>query len=141
VPRSAPEIARALQRPPDKDRAAFRKPVDPWFLAFFLYPFSATLFYSFTSYTGIGHAHLIGFANYWALFHDSLFRTSLFNTFYYTAVELPLSYERRSRVSLLLTMNVRDSPSTVPCFYIPSIVPLVASCMVSLSGYSTRPTG
>ena len=31
-----------------------------------------------------GAANWIGFANYVSLFHDPLFKTSLFNTFYYT---------------------------------------------------------
>jgi ABC-type spermidine/putrescine transport system permease subunit II len=130
VPRSASEISRALQRRRIRIGLLF---VSPWilgFLAFFLYPFFATLFYSFTNYTGIGHAHLIGFANYWALFHDSLFRTSLFNTVYYTAVELPLSTSVALGLALLLNMNVRGQQFYRTVFYIPSIVPLVASCMI-----------
>ncbi|MGA3220824.1 MAG: sugar ABC transporter permease [Acidimicrobiales bacterium] len=130
VPRSASEISRALQRRRIRIGLLF---ISPWvlgFLAFFLYPFFATLYYSFTSYTGIGHAHLIGFANYWALLHDSLFRTSLFNTFYYTVVELPLSTSVALGLALLLNMNVRGQRFYRTVFYIPSIVPLVASCMV-----------
>ena len=130
VPRSASEISRALQRRRIRIGLLF---VSPWilgFLAFFLYPFFATLFYSFTNYTGIGHAHLIGFANYWALFHDSLFRTAVFNTFYYTAFELPLSTIVALGLALLLNMNVRGRAIYRTIFYIPSIVPLVASCMI-----------
>jgi multiple sugar transport system permease protein len=107
--------------------------VSPWvigFLVFYLYPFFATLFYSFTSFDGIGSAHLIGFANYWALLHDPLFRTSLFNTLYYTAFELPLSTFVALGLALLLNMNVRGRAIYRTVFYIPSIVPLVASCMI-----------
>jgi multiple sugar transport system permease protein len=81
VPQMALKAARSAQRRQIRTGLLF---VSPWvlgFLAFFLYPFFATLYYSFTDYSGLGAAHLIGFANYWALFHDSLFRTSLFNTF------------------------------------------------------------
>ena len=68
--------------------------VSPWiigFCAFFAYPFFATIYYSFTDFNGVGAAKFIGLTNYVNLFHDPLFRTSLFNTFYYTAIELPLS--------------------------------------------------
>jgi multiple sugar transport system permease protein len=107
--------------------------VSPWiigFVAFFAYPFFATLYYSFTNFNGVGSAKIIGFANYSALFHDSLFRTALFNTFYYTAFELPLSTIVALGLALLLNMNVRGRAIYRTMFYIPSIVPIVASCMV-----------
>jgi multiple sugar transport system permease protein len=105
----------------------------PWivgFLAFFAYPFFATIYYSFTSFNGVGAAKLIGFANYANLFHDPLFKTSLFNTFYYTAIELPLSTLTALGLALLLNMRVKGMAIYRTIFYIPSIVPLVASCMI-----------
>jgi multiple sugar transport system permease protein len=107
--------------------------VSPWivgFLAFFVYPFFATLYYSFTSFNGVQGAHWIGLANYVALFHDPLFRTSLFNTFYYPAIELPLSKAAALGLALLLNMNVKGRAIYRTIFCIPSIVPLVASCMI-----------
>jgi multiple sugar transport system permease protein len=64
------------------------------------------------------------------LFHDPLFRTSLFNTFYYTAFELPLSTVAALSLALLLNMKVKGKAIYRTIFYIPSIVPLVASCMI-----------
>jgi multiple sugar transport system permease protein len=107
--------------------------VSPWvigFLAFFAYPFFATIYYSFTNFNGVGAAHFIGFTNYVNLFHDPLFKTSLFNTFYYTAIELPLSTVVALGLALLLNMDVRGRAVYRTIFYIPSIVPLVASCMI-----------
>ncbi|MGA2529929.1 MAG: sugar ABC transporter permease [Acidimicrobiales bacterium] len=107
--------------------------VSPWiagFLLFFAYPFLATIYYSFTDFNGVGAAHWIGFGNYVNLFHDPLFKTSLFNTFYYTAIELPLSTVAALGLALLLNMNVRGRAVYRTIFYIPSIVPLVASCMI-----------
>ena len=91
VPRSASEISRALQRRRIRIGLLF---VSPWilgFLAFFLYPFFATLFYSFTNYTGIGHAHLIGFANYWAVFQDAEVRQSFVNVGVFLLINVPLT--------------------------------------------------
>jgi multiple sugar transport system permease protein len=107
--------------------------VSPWvigFLAFFAYPFFATVYYSLTNFNGVGAAKWVGLSNYIALAHDPLFRTSLFNTFYYTAIELPISTVAALGLALLLNMNVRGRAVYRTVFYIPSIVPLVASCMV-----------
>lgn len=107
--------------------------ISPWvigFLLFFTYPFFATIFYSFTDFNGVGTPHVIGFTNYTDLFHDPLFRTSLFNTFYYTACELPLSTIVALGLALLLNMDIRGKAIYRTVFYIPSIVPLVASCMI-----------
>ena len=44
--------------------------VSPWiigFCGFYLYPFFATLYYSFTSFTGIGNPTFTGLANFDAL--------------------------------------------------------------------------
>lgn len=107
--------------------------VAPWligFLAFTAYPFVATVYYSFTNFNSVQAPKWIGLANYSALFHDPLFGTALFNTFYYTAIELPLSTVVALGLALLLNMNVRGQAIYRTIFYIPSIVPIVASCMI-----------
>jgi multiple sugar transport system permease protein len=107
--------------------------VSPWiagFLLFFAYPFFATIYYGFTDFNGTGAAKWIGLTNYINLFHDPLFNTSLFNTLYYTVFELPLSTVAALGLALLLNMNVRGRAVYRTIFYIPSIVPLVASCMI-----------
>jgi multiple sugar transport system permease protein len=107
--------------------------VSPWilgFLGFYLYPFLATLYYSFTTFTGVGNPKIIGFANYAALFHDATFRAALFNTFYYTIFEVPLSTAAALGLALLLNMNVRGRAIYRTLFYIPSIVPVVASSLI-----------
>ena len=107
--------------------------VSPWllgFAGFYLYPFLATLYYSFTTFTGVGNPKVIGFANYFALFHDHLFRTALFNTFYYTLFEVPLSTVVAIGLALLLNMNVRGRAIYRTLFYVPSIVPVVASSLI-----------
>jgi multiple sugar transport system permease protein len=107
--------------------------ISPWaigFAVFYLYPFFATLYYSFTRFTGVGNPAFTGFANYSALFHDAIFRTALFNTFYYTIIEVPLSTATALGLALLLNMNVRGQAAYRTLFYIPSIVPVVASSLI-----------
>ena len=107
--------------------------VSPWvigYFAFYLYPFLATFYYSFTSFTGIGNPVFTGFANFSGLLHDSLFRTAVFNTFYYTIIEVPFSTAAALGLALLLNMNVRGQAVYRTLFYIPSIVPVVASSLI-----------
>ena len=107
--------------------------VSPWvigYCVFYLYPFLATFYYSFTSFTGIGNPKFTGLANYTGLFHDSMFRTAVFNTFYYTVIEVPFSTVAALGLALLLNMNVRGQAIYRTLFYIPSIVPVVASSLI-----------
>ena len=62
--------------------------------------------------------------------HDGTFRTALFNTFYYTIIEVPLSTAAALGLALLLNMNVRGQAIYRTLFYIPSIVPVVASSLI-----------
>ncbi len=107
--------------------------ISPWiigFCVFYLYPFFATLYYSFTTFTGIGNPKFTGMANYSSLLHDATFRTSLFNTLYYTILEVPLSTAAALGLALLLNMKVRGQAFYRTLFYIPSIVPVVASSLI-----------
>jgi multiple sugar transport system permease protein len=107
--------------------------ISPWifgFCAFYLYPFGATFYYAFTRFTGIGNPQFTGLDNARTLLHDPLFRTALFNTFYYTAIEVPLSTAAALGLALLLNMNVRGQAVYRTLFYIPSIVPVIASSMI-----------
>jgi multiple sugar transport system permease protein len=107
--------------------------ISPWaigFAVFYVYPFFATLYYSFTRFTGVGNPVVTGVANYSSLFHDAIFRTALFNTFYYTIIEVPLSTAAALGLALLLNMNVRGQAFYRTLFYIPSIVPVVASSLI-----------
>ena len=131
VARTPPRgFSRKIRRRRDQAGPAVRRPWIIGFLAFFVYPFFATLYYSFTNFDGVQAPNLIGFTNYVNLFHDPLFKTSLFNTFYYTACELPLSTVVALGLALLLNMDVKGRAIYRTIFYVPSIVPTVASCLI-----------
>jgi len=107
--------------------------VSPWivgYCVFYLYPFLATFYYSLTRFTGIGNPVFTGLANYSALLHDEMFRTALFNTLYYTIIEVPFSTAVALGLALLLNMNVRGQAVYRTLFYLPSIVPVVASSLI-----------
>jgi ABC-type sugar transport system permease subunit len=103
-------LIQALQSPTSRRLRLGLLFVSPWiigFCVFYLYPFLATFYYSFTRFTGIGNPVVIGLSNYSGLLHDGTFRTALFNTFYYTIIEVPFSTAAALGLALLLNMNVR----------------------------------
>lgn len=107
--------------------------ISPWafgFLVFILFPFIASLYYSFTNYDIISAPHLIGFQNYSKLMHDPLFWHSLYNTLYYTVIFVPLSTVVSIGIALLLNMNIRGLTIYRTIFYLPAIVPFVASSVL-----------
>ncbi len=109
--------------------------ISPWiigFLAFSLFPFVASLYYSFTNYNILTPARWIGLANYQALVHDSLFWTSLYNTLYFTAISVPLSTVLAIGIAILLNMNVRGLAIYRTIFYLPAVVPAVAASILWL---------
>jgi len=109
--------------------------ISPWligFIIFTLYPFISSIYYSFTSYDGISEPVFIGLDNYRSFLEDSLIRKALYNTFYYAIFSIPLGVIWGICVALMLNMKVRGLAIYRTFFYIPSIVPIVASSMVWL---------
>ena len=109
--------------------------ISPWllgFLAFTLYPFISSIYYSLTSYDVISPPEFIGWENYANMATDPLIRKALYNTFYYAIFAIPLSTIWGVCVALMLNLKVRGMTVYRTLFYIPSIVPIVASSMVWL---------
>jgi len=109
--------------------------ISPWlvgFLVFTLYPFISSIYYSLTSYDVISPPEFIGLENYASMMTDPLVRKALYNTFYYAVFFIPLSTFWGICVALMLNLKVRGMTVYRTLFYIPSIVPVVASSMVWL---------
>jgi len=106
-----------------------------WFTA---YPVVMSLYYSFTSSTmmsgmeGVAEAEFTGLANYQALATDEAWWTSLWNTFYYIVLSVPFGIVVALALALLLNLKVRGQSIYRVIFYLPAIVPLVASAVVWL---------
>lgn len=99
---------------------------------FTLYPVLASLYYSFCDYTILKSAVWCGLENYQELFHDDLFWKSLGNTLYYAVLSVPLGTVVSLSLALLLNFDVRGRALFRVFFYVPSIVPIVASSMLWL---------
>jgi len=107
--------------------------ISPWilgFLAFTLYPMIASFYYSFTEYHVKQPLVWIGVQNYTNLIKDKLFWVSLANTLYMVLIGVPLSLIASFVSALLLNLKVKGQAYYRVIYFLPSIVPTVASTML-----------
>ncbi|RXK56360.1 sugar ABC transporter permease [Oleiharenicola lentus] len=99
---------------------------------FTAYPVLASVYYSFCDYSVLTSPVWIGTENYQRLWHDDLFWRALRNTLYFAVFSVPLGAIVSLSLALLLNQDVRGRPFFRALFYLPSIVPAVASSMLWL---------
>lgn len=107
----------------------------PWltgFLLFSIYPIIKSFYYSLTDYNFFQDPVFIGLKNYADLFKDPKFYLSLKNTFYIAAVGVPLRLMYSLAMAMLLNMKVKGQSVYRTVYYMPSIVPIVASSVLWL---------
>ncbi|MFN8446654.1 MAG: sugar ABC transporter permease [Caldilineaceae bacterium] len=109
--------------------------VFPWVLGFFIftaYPMIAGAYYSFTEYEIFDAPRWVGMANYTRIFSgaDELVGVSIRNTLYYVFLAVPATLIAGLALALLLNQSVRGIAFFRTLFYMPSIVPIVASIAV-----------
>lgn len=100
------------------------------FGVFLLYPVAASLFYSFCDYSILQNPVWCGLENYQRLLQDGVFWLSLKNTLIYAVFSVPLGIVVSLSLALLLNLEIRGRPFFRTVFYLPSIVPVVASSML-----------
>jgi multiple sugar transport system permease protein len=109
--------------------------VAPWvvgFVAFTLGPMVASLVLSFAMWNGLQEARWVGLQNYRELFgpDGGALSKSLSNVLYLAAVGVPLGLATSLSVALLLNSAVRGIRFYRAVFYLPSIVPGIASAVL-----------
>ncbi|MFP7334144.1 sugar ABC transporter permease [Shouchella clausii] len=113
---------------------AFYLFISPWligFLALAAGPMIYSFYMSFTEWQVMGSAEWIGLENYERLFfHDPLFWKTMWNTFFYTFLGVPLGLAFGYLLAGLLNQKVKFMGVFRTIFYLPSIVPAVASSLL-----------
>lgn len=98
----------------------------PWLIGFLflqLYPFLASLYYSFTQYSVLGQPKFIGLDNYIRLFTiDPDFKKSIMVTMKYALVSVPSKLFFALIVALILNMRLKGINGFRTVYYIPSIL-------------------
>jgi multiple sugar transport system permease protein len=107
--------------------------ISPWLLGFLIFtagPMLASLILSFCKYD-LNTLKWVGGKNYEVLFtQDPLFWKSLGNTAIYVLFSVPIGLTGSLLIALLLNQKVKGMPFFRTAFYLPSLVPAVASALV-----------
>lgn len=106
----------------------------PWiigFLSLTVYPVIASFYYSLNVYTTFGQPmQWVGFANYIELGKDDLFWQSLYNTAYMVVLGVSFHIIIAIGLALLLNQNLRGVSIYRTIYYLPTIVPVVATSVL-----------
>lgn len=111
----------------------------PWLLGlsvFLLYPLALALYYSFTDYSVLLPPVWVGLDNYRELFADRLFWQSLYNTAYFAFGSLGLSLSVSLLLALLLNARIRFVSLYRTLFFLPALLPTVASSILWMGIYN-----
>ncbi len=102
------------------------------FAVFTVYPVAASLYYSFCEYDIISPPQPVGLGNYTGLLADERFLKGLYNTLVFTVFAVPLTMLTALVLAFLLNMKLRGQALYRTIFFLPSIVPIVASSVLWL---------
>ena len=111
--------------------------VSPWLIGFVtltLYPFLATLYWSFCRYDLLSSPEPVGIRNYQRLadelIHGGRFGQAAWNTLYYAGISVPLSIALGVGLAVLLSVPIRGQSIYRTLIFLPSVVPVVASSIL-----------
>jgi ABC-type sugar transport system permease subunit/ABC-type glycerol-3-phosphate transport system substrate-binding protein len=107
----------------------------PWlfgFLALTLGPIVTSILLSFCDYDVLHSPRYVGIHNYTELFGQDRYylQTSLYNVAYLAVIGIPLGICTGLAIAMLLNAKVGGMSGYRTCFYLPSIVPVVASAVL-----------
>jgi len=105
----------------------------PWLLGFVIFtagPMLASFGLMFVDWDLLTPPSFAGLANLQKAVADPLVTTSLYNTGYYTFISVPLRLIVALAGAMLLNASVRGLPFFRTAFYLPAVLPLVASIIL-----------
>lgn len=125
-----------------REAAAGYALITPWLLGLIIwtaYPILASLYYSFTNFNGLQTPGWVGLRNYRdVLERGSYFWPSLRMTLLYGVLSLPLGLALSLGVAMVLARDVRGVGFWRTMFYIPAIIPAVATIILWMWLLSTN---
>jgi len=111
----------------------------PWLIGltvFLIYPLCAAFYYSLCDYLVLLPPVFVGFDNYLELAKDPLFWQSLHNTAYFAAGSVSLGLLVSLSLALLLNSKVKGVGLYRTLFFLPSLMPVVASSILWMWMYN-----
>lgn len=117
-----------------KEAFEFYLGISPWLIGFVLFtggPVLASFLLSFTKWRLLSPPEWLGLANYVELLtNDKGVRTAFYNTFYYTALSVPLGIVTSLFIATLLNQDVPGTNLFRTLFYLPSVTSGVAMALL-----------
>lgn len=114
----------------------------PWLLGFLgltLYPFAASLYFSFTRYSVLDGAQWVGWKNYADIFSDPNVAVGAWNSLYYTFFAAPGGAVLAVLLALLYHQKLPGKTFMRALMFLPLVVPTVASSILWMEVF--RPEG
>lgn len=112
------------------DGYLFAAPFMVGFLVFIAFPMLYSVYLVFYDWDLLSPPTFVGFQNFLKLFQDPKANLSLYNSAYYTVFAVPLQLLISFTLALALTQKLRYRAFYRAGFYLPIIVPIVASSVV-----------
>lgn len=113
-----------------RDGYLFALPFLIGFVVFYGYPMVASAVMAFQKWDLISEPQFVGFANITRMLTDEINLKSLYNSAFYTVFAVPLQLALAFIVALALTQNIRFRDFYRAGFYLPIIIPIVATAVV-----------
>jgi multiple sugar transport system permease protein len=107
--------------------------LSPWIMGMILFvagPIIASLILAFCDWDLIQAPKFVGVDNFAQMFTDARFLTSLYNTFYYTLIAVPLGIIGSIMVALLMNQKWKTVRLLRTIYYLPSVTAGVASSII-----------
>ena len=108
--------------------------ISPWLIGFIgltLGPILFSIYMSFTDWDLFQSPSFIGFANYINLLTDDpIFWKSVYNTFFYALISIPLGMAISLWIAYYLNKKLKGITFFRVLFYLPSVVPVVAGSLL-----------
>ena len=100
------------------------------FTVFTIYPVLASLYYSFCDYDVLSPPRFAGLANFREMLSDDRFAKGLWNTVTFTVFAVPVTMLTALVLAFLLNLKLRGQALYRTIFFLPSIVPIIASSVL-----------
>lgn len=108
----------------------FISPFLAGFLLFTIFPMAFSLFISTNEWDIARPPIWVGLGNYLAMARDQVFWKAVFNTAYFASFSVPLSLVASLALAALLNQQVKGTGIWRTIFYLPSLMPAVASMVL-----------
>jgi len=106
----------------------------PWILGFLLFvagPLVASMWFSLTKYNVLRPPTFIGLDNYiFAFTNDPLFFPSIWRTFYFALLSVPLAMIGSLVVALLLNQKLMATAVWRTLYFLPTLTPIIAAALL-----------